>query len=134
MSLSIALKIFSFCSKRTLQMMILIPFCVQYFVAIIMYVWIASNCICFLVDLTGTLLLIPPLTPLLLLLFMVFFIQSYCNLQVHIFKWTVKRFAVLTFTFLHTFNSWNVDQQWIGCVSSKSFWSKGIRMETKSYS
>lgn len=134
MPLSIDLKISSFCSKRTLHMMILILFYVHYFVAIIMYVWIASNCICFLVDLTGTLLLIPPLTPSLLLLFMVFFIQSYCNLQVHIFKWTVKRLAVLTFTFLHIFDSWNVYQQWIGCVSSKSFWSKGIRMETKSYS
>lgn len=134
MPLSIALKISSFCSKRTLHMMILILFYVHYFVAIIMYVWIASNCICFLVDLTGTLLLIPPLTPSLLLLFMVFFIQSYCNLQVHIFKWTVKRLAVLTFTFLHIFDSWNVYQQWIGCVSSKSFWSKGIRMETKLYS
>lgn len=134
MPLSIDLKISSFCSKRTLHMMILSLFCVQYFIALIMYVWIASNCICFLVDLTGTLLLIPPLTPSLLLLFMVFFIQSYCNLQVHIFKWTVKRLAVLTFTFLHIFDSWNVYQQWIGCVSSKSFWSKGIRMETKSYS
>lgn len=134
MPLSIDLKISSFCSKRTLHMMILILFCVQYFVALIMYVWIATNCICFLLYLTGTLLLIPLLTPSLLLLFMVFFIQSYCNLQVHIFKWTVKRLAVLTFAFLHIFDSWNVDQQWIGCVSSKSFWSKGIRMETKSYS